>query len=126
MSRRMKKTSISDEKRLVRGLHYKLARDALRARDGIHSAHWKFLTIAGPSPSEEINCIREVFRGQRDVIITSVDIDETNVLAAIDAGADEALQCNLFDFQKIPKGYNLDRRPPEQLNRGFDVISLRQ
>jgi hypothetical protein len=107
-------------------MHYKLARDGLRARDAVHSAPWKFLTIAGPSPSEEINCIREVFFGTKDVIITSVDTNEANILAAINAGTDDPLQCDLFDFQAMPKGaYNqIDLRPPQQLDRIFDVICL--
>jgi hypothetical protein len=119
----MKKTSISDEKRLVRGKHYELARYALRARDAVHSACWKFLTIAGPSPNEEITCIRELFR---DAIITSVDNEEANVLAAINAGTDDPLQCNLFNFQPVPKGAlnQVDLRPPQQLDRIFDVICL--
>lgn len=110
----MKAESISDQKRLVRGLHYKLARDLLRARDAIHHGSWRFLTIAGPAPKEEIACIRELCRRAE---IVSVDVSEDNLANALSAGADRVFAGDIGDLP--------DRGLPAFCaGKKFDVVCL--
>jgi hypothetical protein len=116
--------AISDQKRLVRGEHWLRARHFLRARDHAHHRAWRLLTIAGPSPAEEINSIRAVMPKAH---ITAVDIDESNVMSAIDAGADEAHVCDLGQIEKIKNatGFHTKTLPPPILrDQKFDVVSL--
>src|ERR1700761_4855930 len=84
----MKAESISDQKRIVRAEQWTLARQILRARDATHHPKWRFLTIAGPIPAEEIDCIRNLMPKAH---ITAIDIDAKNVAAAKTAGADVSL-----------------------------------
>ena len=79
-------------------MHWTQARSALRVRDKVHHRDWRLLTIAGPAPDEEINCIRELMPRAH---ITSIDIDAANIVAAIEAGADEIFQCDISFQQKI-------------------------
>lgn len=119
----MLESSISDQKRLVRGLHWERTRCLLRARDQAHHQAWRLLTVAGPVPHEEITCIRELMPHAH---ITSVDIDQHAVLAAMDAGADDAYEIDIGAFQKT---YDLRTQrfqyaPPAELNRMFDAVCL--
>ena len=109
---------ISEQKRFVRAEHWLRARYHLRARDGAHNKAWDVLIVAGPSPREEIVCIRELLPR---AIITAIDSNEQNVLAAIDAGANKAFVCDLGRMDKVD-GAML---PPMSL-RDFewDVICL--
>ena len=94
-------TAISDQKRMVRALHWQRARYFLRARDGSpHNQAWKLLTIAGPVPHEEIGAIRKLMPRAH---ITAIDIDENNVLAAMGADVDEAHICDVGAFIKKEK-----------------------
>lgn len=118
----MKKEAITDQKRLVRGEHWIAARRILRARDHVHHAKWRVLIIAGPSPHEEINCIRELMPKAH---ITAVDIEEANILAAIDAGADSAELCDVFAFQEFQEGYTKKVLPPVAIGEAkYDVCCL--
>src|SRR5215831_1515813 len=120
----MLESAISDQKRIVRGEYWLRARSALRARDHAHHRAWKILTIAGPAPAEEINSIRECMHQAH---ITAVDLVEDNVLAAIDAGADEAHTLNIGETRKVTNGVGSYSKiiPPTVLaDEKFDVISL--
>jgi hypothetical protein len=114
---------LSDQKRLVRKLHYEHAMRALRARDHAFNKLWHFLTISGPCPAEEIGCIRGFFTQAH---ITSVDIEQDRVNAAIDAGADDVICCDLSNFQIIHSAHNVEYLPPPQIGteRKYDVICL--
>src|ERR1700757_3362033 len=91
LHRSMQSEAISDQKRLVRGEHWLRARHFLRARDDVHHAAWRLMIIAGPAPDEEITCIRELMPKAH---ILAVDIHEANLMAAIDAGADDTIRCD--------------------------------
>lgn len=119
----MLKEAISDQKRLVRGLHWARARYFLRARDGVHHTNWKLLIIAGPAPHEEVGCIKELMPRAH---ITAVDISRPNIEAAIDAGVDEAFVCDLSDFEIVGKSSNQRYYPPiaMQQEEKYDVICL--
>lgn len=106
-----KATTVSDEKRLVRGEHYLLARTALRQRDEIHHRSWKILILAGPIPSEEIGVIRELMPKAK---ITAVDRRSDYVELAMCAGADSGLCIEL-----TPEWL----RAPEQRHQ-YDIINL--
>lgn len=112
--------TISDQKRLVRGEHLLLARTKLRARDCVHNGAWRILIMAGGSPSGEIRAIRELMPKAH---ITAVDIDERCLSAAIDAGVDEVVQCDLAAFTKNGSG---GLRPTAELRAKpkFDVVIL--
>jgi hypothetical protein len=115
----MNPDSISDQKRLVRGEHYKLARGLLRARDEVHQTKWRILTVSGPSPKEEIDCIRALFS---HAFIVSVDIEPANTMAALAAGADDAHTGDLMDYTTADYAI---RKPPAFLgNEKFDVLCL--
>lgn len=119
-------SAISDQKRLVRGLHWQRARYFMRARDAVHHATWKILMIAGPVPHEEIRCIKELMPRAH---ITAVDISEKNVLAAIDAGADDAYCIDVGALEMIQYQYSKTLTMPKPFNgiRGddrFDIICL--
>jgi hypothetical protein len=118
----MKKTSISDQKRLVRGEHWIMARRILRARDFIHHGKWSVLIVAGPSPHEEITCIKELMPTAH---ITAVDINPSNVEAAKFSGADRALVCDLSNYSRAGfHNHGETKMPPEEINESFDVICL--
>src|SRR5262245_10123985 len=123
----MEAESISNQKRLVRGKHWEMARKYLRARDGAHNKAWRMLIIAGPAPAEEIGCIRALFR---DAHITAVDIDQDNLTKAIEAGADEVILCDVGDFEVVPadpanKIWSKRTYAPKPLqDLKFDVICL--
>lgn len=122
MSVPMPKEAISDEKRLVRGLQYTYARGFLRARDYVHHDAWRFLTLAGPDPSEEINCIRELVPRAH---ITSVDTEIANVEAAIVAGADEVFCGDISEFEIDDATFNKIKKPAAFLkDQTFDVMCL--
>ncbi len=88
-------TRISDQKRFVRGEQYLAARTALRVRDFVHHAKWRVLIMAGGSPRGEVRAIQELMPRAH---ITAVDRDERCLQAAIDAGVDEVVQCDLSEF----------------------------
>lgn len=123
----MRETSISNQKRAVRALQWKHARTVLRVRDKVHHSNWNVLTIAGPAPHEEIACIRELMHQAR---ITSVDIDPSNLELAIEAGADEVIQCDVGALQEqhVKSRYGQDTVhydvPRELAKSNFDIICL--
>jgi hypothetical protein len=123
----MRESSISDQKRLVRALHWKEARRILRVRDKDHHRPWRLLTIAGPAPHEEITCIREHMHKAH---ITSVDIEPANLELAIEAGADEVVHCdveNLTEYVReddTPYQPSRPAPPKEFINQEFDVVCL--
>lgn len=118
----MRRESISDQKRLVRGEHWIAARRILRARDHVHHHQWRILIIAGPSPHEEIACIKELMPKAH---ITAIDVDETNVLSAKVAGADTSFICNVFDFQQTQTPNSKTIKPPASLkDNKYDVCCL--
>jgi hypothetical protein len=118
----MLKSAISDQKRLVRALHWQRARYYLRIKDAVSQHKWRLLTIAGPSPHEEVNCIRECMPKAH---ITAVDIVQANVEAAIDAGADEVFLCDIGEFEQIKYQYSKGLLPPKIFrNLKFDAICL--
>jgi len=126
----LKKTFISDEKRLVRGEHWIFVRSKLRARDRVHHRAWKILMIAGPSPQEEIACLRELMPSAH---ITAVDLDQANIEAARTAGADSAICCDISKFIEVDDdNYGPPSRsgspghwwPPKEVGSEFDAICL--
>jgi hypothetical protein len=88
---------ISDQKRLVRAEQLLLARSYLRARDQIHHARWKILFMAGGAPQGEITAIRELMP---KATIIAVDRDQACLDAAIEAGADAVVHCDLTDWEQ--------------------------
>lgn len=130
MSVRFIQSKVSDQKRLVRGEHWLLARTLLRARDGVHHAKWRIMTLAGGAPAGEMAAVRELMPKAR---IIAVDRDAECLSAAIDAGADDVVQCDLAEFSSdIPKESPIVRRgnrktfPHQAIVRlgEFDVINL--
>jgi hypothetical protein len=119
----VKAESISDQKRLVRGEQWRWARHLLRARDKAHNRAWRILIIAGPSPHEEIESIRELMRNAH---IVAVDLVEENLKAALEAGANEAFLCDIADFEVITEQYKPTQYLLPMVLRGeqFDVICL--
>lgn len=116
---------ITDQKRLVRGEHYLYARSRLRARDAIHFKKWRVLTLAGGSPDGEIGTIREILGAKAH--ITAVDSDSACLDAAIEAGADDVIQCHLADWTFPAKRWHGSNKAPAaaMLNADkFDIINL--
>jgi hypothetical protein len=123
--------SISDAKRLVRGEHWLLARTKLRARDESHHKAWRVLTMAGGSPGGEIVAIRELMPKAH---ITAVDRDSECLTRAIDAGADDVIQCaDVAECQFVPEtkgpnGYSVTSShylPPAPLQgHKWDAVHL--
>ena len=99
---------ISDQKRLVRGEQLLLARSCLRARDEVHHARWRVLTMAGGSPQGEMTAMRELMP---KAYIVAVDRDAACLEAAIEAGADDVVHCDLTDWTQEP--YMKDGWHPE-------------
>jgi hypothetical protein len=120
------RSKISDQKRLVRGEHLLAARSHLRARDRVHHAKWRVLILAGGSPTGEIKAIRELMPKAH---VTAVDKDPVCLEAAIEAGADEIIHCDLTDFHIAPPfiGSKIQRK---QVNASlldcerFDLINI--
>ena len=120
---------ISDQKRLVRGEHYLAARGVLRARDEVHNRPWRVLTLAGAAPRGEIGTIRELMP---KATIVMVDRDRACLEAAIDAGADDVVQCDLAEFQMVRRrvlsreGNSRRFVHPslERYVRSFDIVNL--
>ena len=112
--------TISDQKRFVRAEQLLYARSRLRARDRKHHAQWRVLILAGGSPAGEIVAIRELMPKAH---ITAVDMDPACLSAAIDAGVDEVIQCDLtdysFDGNRLYKPTAALRKVPK-----FDLVSL--
>src|SRR5687767_16040219 len=104
-------THITDQKRLVRGEQYLLARTILRARDGVHHKKWRILMVAGGSPSGEVTAIRELMP---KAFIVAVDNNPQCLAAAIDAGVDDVAQCDLTDWT-THRDTNALRRPAKPL-----------
>lgn len=120
----MQVESISDQKRLVRAEQWIFARRFLRSRDCVHHAKWKLLIVAGPCPSEEIGCIKELMPKAH---ITTIDINEANILAAIAAGSDEVAVHNLSEFDRAPaiNGAGTTQIPSSKLGKiPFDAVCL--
>lgn len=119
---------ITDGKRLVRGEHWLAVRTFLRQRDRVHNARWRIATLAGGQPAEEIGCLRELMPR---AWIVAIDKDEACLEAAIDAGADEVLNVDIFDWQTPPTARGGGRAraaaflPAPLLQLGkFDAINL--
>jgi hypothetical protein len=122
-------STITDQKRLVRGEQLLYARTRLRVRDGLHHAKWRILIMAGMAPHGEIRAIRELMPKAH---IIAVDRDHECVEAAIDAGADDVVQCDLGDLYFEPVtpqstwGPTKLKHPNRQLweQARFDIVSL--
>ncbi|WP_439398525.1 hypothetical protein ACRQ5Q_14605 [Bradyrhizobium sp. PMVTL-01] len=118
----MKAEAISDQKRLVRAEQWIFARQVLRGRDFVHHKKWRIMIVAGPSPAEEINCIRELMPQAH---ITAVDFSDSNLSAAKLAGADQTINHDLFEFGQIDKSLGKFDVPSEKLGDvPFDVVCL--
>lgn len=121
---------ISDQKRLVRGEQLLAARSALRARDEQHHRRWKLLVMAGGSPHGEVAAIRELMPKAH---IVSVDDNPACLDAAIDAGVDDVVQCNLTDWKLIESSVRRPQDAPRvrkapaasvENHAPFDLINL--
>jgi hypothetical protein len=129
---------ISDQKRLVRGEQLLLARSCLRARDKVHHAKWRVLTMAGGAPKGEITALRELMP---KAFLVAVDREPACLDAAIDAGVDEVVLCDLTDWSEesyIKGGIDPETgqysrnlsavrsRPPLAISKSgpFDLINL--
>lgn len=112
----------TDQKRVARGEHLKLARDRLRVRDQVHHCHWKVLMIAGPEPEGELKAIKELMPSSH---ILCVDLKMECVVKGA-AIADAILCCDLSPVQKKTKYGSIQFEPnPELLSRGpFDLVDL--
>lgn len=86
--------TISDGKRLVRGEHWLAVRTFLRRRDRVHHAKWRLVTLAGGSPTGEIECLRYLMPKAH---ITCVDFEQECCEAAIEAGADDVIRGDIID-----------------------------
>jgi hypothetical protein len=86
---------ISDQKRLVRGEQLLKARTRLRARDETHHRRWRVLIMAGGAPAGEVAAIRELMPKAH---ILAVDNDQACLDAAIEAGVDDVVHCDLSDW----------------------------
>jgi hypothetical protein len=113
--------ALSDSKRAVRLLHWAWCRYWLRRNFNNNKDNWRLLTISGPAPAEEITCIRQLMK-RAD--ITSVDIEKEFVELARQAGADEAVVCDLDDLRKVEA--DSDKHMPQSQFMGakFDAICL--
>lgn len=114
-------SKVSDQKRLVRGEHYLLARHILRARDAKHNMKWRVMTMAGGSPSGEMVAIRELMP---KASVVAVDNDERCLEAAIEAGADDVLCCDVLAVEKLPD--SVSYKPPSAVVSAgrFDILNL--
>lgn len=112
---------ISDQKRLVRGEHLLLARTILRARDQVHHRKWRVLMVAGNAPQGEVTAIRELMA---TAYVVAVDRDQSCVAAAVAAGVDKALCCDLTAWAEPHS--TRPYRPPTLLadNGPFDLMIL--
>jgi hypothetical protein len=117
--------SISDQKRVARGDHWRLAQRILRARDHAHRGKWRVLIVAGPQPEEEIKCVRELLPSST---IHAVDIEPEHVALAAAAGADHSIVADLREFSRRPAttGSGLTKVPHDKVSLGneFDVACL--
>lgn len=122
MSGVFRASTVSDQKRLVRGEHWLTIRRLLRARDGVHQKKWRFLILAGGAPAGEITAIRELC--PKSVVI-AVDRDLDCLAAAIDAGADDVVHCDLADWS-YRDGINRTRLPAASILKlgKFDAVNL--
>lgn len=93
--------TVTDQKRLVRGEQWLFVRRLLRARDERHSMNWRVLILAGGAPHGEIAAIRELMPKAH---IVAVDRDRQCLEAAIDAGADDVIECDLYAYEREVKG----------------------
>lgn len=122
---------ITDAKRVARGEQYLAARAILRSRS-VEREQPRILILAGGKPSEELGTIRELWRGPWRAHVTAADLCETNLSAAIDAGADEVWCGDLGAFEhRLPAtAYGRDTKPraciPAALLAGgrFDLMHL--
>lgn len=89
---------ISDQKRLVRGEQLLKARTVLRVRDEVHHRKWRILIMAGGAPKGEVAAIRELMPKAH---ILAVDNDPSCLDAAIEAGVDDVVQCDLTDWTPL-------------------------
>lgn len=120
--RRFTADKITDGKRLARGEHFLLARSLLRARDAVHNKRWKILTLAGAAPRGEITALRELMPKSW---IVAIDRDAACLDAAIDAGADDVVPCDLSDFE-LAGELHKTRKPARAISEigEFDLINL--
>jgi len=120
--RRFTAEKISDGKRLARGEQLLLARTLLRARDGVHNKRWRILTLAGAAPRGEIAAMRELMP---KASIVAIDRDPGCLEAAIEAGADDVIECDLSDFELAGELHKI-RKPARQVAAlgEFDLVNL--
>lgn len=93
--KRFDESKITDQKRLARGEQLLAARTYLRARYEAHHPETRILMMAGGAPHEEIAAIRELMPKAQ---VVAVDRDPVCLDAALAAGADEAVLCDLTDM----------------------------
>lgn len=118
---------ITDQKRVARGEHLRLATKCLRARDGVHNGKWKVLMIAGPEPEGEAVAIRELMPQAH---ILCVDKEMQYVVRAAEV-ADAILCCDLTPSAKYVESSYSDHKyrvlipnPELWTRRPFDLIDL--
>jgi hypothetical protein len=116
-------SKISDQKRLARGEHWLLARQILRARDGVHSRAWRVLMLAGGSPHGEVAAIKELMPKAN---ITAIDDNQQCLDAAIDAGVHDVLLCDLANFyiEQRMSAYDASRVGYTRIRPAWQVASL--
>lgn len=120
-------STVSDQKRLVRGEQLQFARSRLRVRDGVHHRPWRILILAGGAPKGEVNTIREVMP---KAYIVAVDRDSRCLDAAIEAGVDDIILCDLADFtipltkSGKPSAKRYPSAPLRELSGQFDIVHL--
>jgi SAM-dependent methyltransferase len=111
---------ISDNKRLARGEHLLMARNVLRARDGVHNRPWRVLMMSGDSPAGNIAALRSLMPKCH---ITAVDKDMRCLDSAIECGVDEVVHC---DVTELANETPTRVRPNPQLTDldTFDLVDL--
>jgi len=112
---------ITDQKRYARGEQLKFAQTLLRVRDHAHNRKWRALILAGGAPQGEINAIRELMPAAH---ITAVDIEQDCVEAAVRAGADYVVRCDLADLATKTLAYGSTAKAPNTAFAGLDKFDL--
>lgn len=116
-------STITDQKRLVRGEQLLQARTCLRERDEVHHRRWRVMIMAGGAPAGEIAAIRELMPKAH---IVAVDKNRECLLAAAAAGADQVVECDLTEWELIQSGYSQTKKPNRciaEMDR-FDILHL--
>lgn len=119
----------TDQKRVARGEHLKLAKYYLQARDGVHNGAWRVLLLAGPEPTGECKAVRELMPRCH---ILCVD-KQWEYAARAACSADAIMQCDISPVTEIVhhegfgNGYNQTKVfvNPQLKEKGpFDLIDL--